>query len=144
MRIQRTRKLGKKRSGFTLLELLLVMAILVVLASLATVAVLSMQRNALRSTALLEIKTLSKACKMYKLQVYSFPAKLEDLHTLPSGLDMNSWGGPYVEDAIDGDPWHRPYQYSPDDANDVVMISSSGPDGQSGTDDDVPDLNKRQ
>ncbi|MFT5304370.1 MAG: general secretion pathway protein G [Mariniblastus sp.] len=134
MRINR-----KRKSGFTLLELLLVMAILVVLASLSTFAVLSLKRGALAKAAVTEISTLSNACKMYKLQVGSFPAKLEDLHQAPSGMDRNTWGGPYLDKPVNADPWQRPYKFGVDEANDLVMISSDGPDGQSGTQDDIPD-----
>ncbi len=129
----------QRNSGFTLLELLLVMAILVVLASLSTFAILSIKSTSLQRVAFLEIQTLSKACKMYKLNVGSFPAKLDDLYANPSGLSRIQWGGPYVDEPVSADPWQRPYKYTPDDANERVMITSSGPDGRAGTEDDVPD-----
>lgn len=138
MRINRNKKLNKN-SGFTLLELLLVMAILVVLASLSTFAILKIQRNSLRNTAFMEIQTLSKACKMYKLQVGSFPNTLNDLVVNPSGLPSARWGGPYLDKPIQSDPWMREYTYGTDELNDKVTITSSGPDGQAGTEDDVPD-----
>lgn len=139
--IQRSQRLNRsnRRAGFTLLELLLVMAILVVLASLATFSVLNLKRTSLQKTAFMEIKTLEDACKMYKLNVGSFPTQLDDLFTNPSGLSRVQWGGPYIEKPIIADPWQRPYTYSPDDANERVMITSNGPDGQAGTEDDVPD-----
>jgi prepilin-type N-terminal cleavage/methylation domain-containing protein len=61
MRIRR-----QKNSGFTLLELLLVMAILVVLASLSTIAIFSLQKSSLQRSALVEIKTLKDACKTFR------------------------------------------------------------------------------
>ena len=134
MRIQR-----KRNSGFTLLELLLVMAILVVLASLSTFAILNLQRTSLQKTAFMEIQTLSKACKMYKLNVGSFPSSLNDLYANPTGLSRTQWGGPYIEDPVAADPWQRPYTYGADELNDRVTITSAGPDGQAGTQDDVPD-----
>lgn len=134
MRINR-----QKNSGFTLLELLLVMAILVVLASLSTIAIFSLQKSSLQRSALVEIKTLKDACKMFRLNVGSFPTSLEDLSTAPSGLSRNQWGGPYLEKPINADPWSRPYVYNADELNDRVIITSNGPDGQAGTEDDVPD-----
>lgn len=134
----------QRNSGFTLLELLLVMAILVVLASLSTFAILSIKSTSLQKTAYLEIQTLSKACKMYKLNVGSFPAKLDDLYANPSGLSRIQWGGPYVDEPVSADPWQRAYKYTPDDANERVMITSSGPDGRAGTEDDVPDPAQQQ
>lgn len=130
---------NKRNSGFTLLELLLVMAILVVLASLSTFAVLNLKKTSLQKTALLEISTLEQACKMYKLNVNSFPATLDDLYNAPTGLSRTQWGGPYLDKPVSNDPWQRPYNYGTDEANDRVIITSSGPDGQSGTEDDVPD-----
>ena len=143
MRIKRTQKSATKtpgrNSGFTLLELLLVMAILVVLASLSTFAILNLQKTSLQKTAFMEIETLKKACKMYRLTVGSFPQKLDDLHANPSGLSRTQWGGPYLEKSIQADPWQRAYTYSADELSGVVTIQSAGPDGQAGTEDDVPD-----
>ena len=133
-RLSRSRR---SRQGFTLLELLLVMAILVVLAGLAGFAVLGMQQSAYSGSANVEIKTLANACKMYKLRVGAFPAKLQDLNTRPSGLDQASWGGPYIDTPKVNDPWNRPYKYTPNDGNNTVLIQSSGPDGQMGSEDDV-------
>ena len=141
MTIQRSKTRAQKNSGFTLLELLLVMAILVVLASLSTFAILNIQKTSLQKTAFMEIKTLGKACKMYKLSVGSFPSSLDDLYANPSGLSRSQWGGPYIEDPINADPWQRPYAYGADELNDRVTITSAGPDGQAGTADDVPDPN---
>ena len=139
MRLNRTKNSGKKNSGFTLLELLLVMAILVVLASLSTFAILNLQKTSLQRTTFMEIETLKKACKMYKLNVGSFPQRLEDLHSNPSGLTRTQWGGPYLDKPISNDPWQREYKYGADEVNDIVTITSDGPDGQAGTEDDVPD-----
>ena len=128
-----------KNSGFTLLELLLVMAILVVLASLSIFAVLNLQTGAYRKSAFLQIKNLEEACTMFKLNVGSFPQTLDDLRTMPSGMNQAQWGGPYIKVTVPADPWNRPYTYTADDANERVIITSNGPDGQAGTADDVPD-----
>ena len=116
---------------------MLVMAILVVLAGLATFAILPMLGTANSGAAGVEIKTLANACKLYKLRVGSFPVKLQDLNSRPSGIDQASWGGPYVETPIVNDPWNRPYKYTPNDAANTVLIQSAGPDGQIGNADDV-------
>ena len=134
MRVRRT-----QRSGFTLLELLLVMAILVVLASLSTFAILGLQKSSLQRSAFLQIRMLEDACTMYKLNVGSFPSTLDDLYTNPSGMTKSQWGGPYINDPIPMDPWRRPYTYNADEQNDRVVITSAGPDGQAGSDDDVPE-----
>ena len=129
-----------RRSGFTLLELLLVMAILVVLASLAGFSVLNMRSNALARTAFIQIEMLESNCKAYKLQVGVFPNTLDDLHVQPAGMTRITWGGPYLEDPVPLDPWQRPYTYTADDMNERVTITSNGPDGQAGTEDDIPQI----
>ncbi|MGY8749101.1 MAG: type II secretion system protein GspG [Pirellulales bacterium] len=133
------RRQSRRNSGFTLLELLLVMAILVVLAGLSTVAVINLQKGALQKTAFMEISTMEKACKMYKLSAGSYPATLDDLYTNPSGMSRAQWGGPYIDKPISNDPWQVPYSYNKDELNDKVTITSNGPDKQTGTQDDVPE-----
>ena len=137
MRIRRNKRTSRN-SGFTLLELLLVMAILVVLASLSGFAIISMQKNALSRAAFVEIQALKDACTAYRLNVGTFPQKLDDLYTAPNGLSRAQWGGPFVEESIEADPWQREYTYSADEAMGKVTIRSAGPDGQTGTEDDVP------
>ena len=139
-RMQPNRRMrNRRRQGFTLLELLLVMAILVILASLSTVAVLSMQSNSQNKAAFAEINTLKTQCINYKLSTLSFPKKLEDLIVLPAGMNQSSWGGPYLTGkSIPKDPWQNPYKYSAKDATDEVFITSAGKDGQHGTADDIP------
>ncbi len=128
----------RRRKGFTLLELLLVMAILVVLASMSTYAILQMRSNSLSRTAFLQIELLENACTAYKLNVGFFPSTMDDLYTMPSGMTQVQWGGPYVKDPIPLDPWGRPYNYAADEAQNRVTIISNGQDGQQGTPDDVP------
>lgn len=139
-RMQSNRRMrNRHRQGFTLLELLLVMAILVILASLSTVAVLTMQGNAQSKAAFTQISTLKTQCISYKLATLTFPKKLEDLVVRPAGMTQSSWGGPYLQDkTIPKDPWQNPYKYAAKEATDEVFISSAGKDQQHGTADDIP------
>jgi general secretion pathway protein G len=132
------RRLRRRRAGFTLLELILVMAILVLLSSLAVVGVMQVQRNAQGDAAQTQISTLKQQCKMFKLNVGRYPASLNDLVTLPSGLNPQQWRGPYLDEGrLPVDPWGNPFNYSADEMNDIVNITSNGPDGQMGTADDI-------
>ena len=133
---------NSRRSGFTLLELLLVMAILVILASLSTVAVLNLQSSSQAKAAFAQINVLKSACTMYRMNGNPFPKSLDNLINMPPGMNTATWGGPYLsEDKIPLDPWQNPYKYSANDANDKVIISSAGKDGQHGTSDDIPGTN---
>lgn len=136
---RRTTLHHRRRSGFTLLELLLVMAILVILAGLSTVAVLNIQGNSQSRAAFAQIKILKNACTMYKLNGNPYPKTLENLIVLPPGMNAATWGGPYLEgNSIPLDPWQNPYKYSANDAAQQITITSAGKDGQHGTADDIP------
>jgi len=99
-----------------------------------------MQGNAQNKAAFTQISFLKTQCVNFKLSTLSFPKKLDDLVTLPAGMNQTSWGGPYLsEKSIPKDPWQNPYKYSAKDATDEVFITSAGKDGQHGTADDIPD-----
>jgi len=127
------------RKGFTLLELLLVMAILVVLAGLGTVAYTRIGNSANVRACKVQIKAITDNCVAYKLQMQTYPRSLQDLVVLPSGVTEAEWGGPYYRDGkVPKDPWRNEFTYAPNEAQDKVMISSNGPDGAKGTADDIP------
>jgi general secretion pathway protein G len=131
------RRVRRNRRGFTLLELLLVMAIIVVLASITTVAVLKFRENSSKDAAFTQISMLSKACTAYNLNVGFFPNSLNDLVTLPTGMNQNQWRGPYLESrTVPLDPWGQPYVLGAS-TGERLIISSNGPDRQAGTQDDI-------
>ena len=127
----------RARKGFTLMEILLVAAILVIIASMATLGFTAMQRRATSQMAMNEIKNIESACKMFKIQHQRFPTKLEELVQPVQGMNRTQWGGPFLEVKDFNDPWNRPYTYAPDEAQDLVTIGSNGPDGTKGTEDDI-------
>lgn len=136
------RKSSRARRGFTLLELMLVMAILVILASLGTMAVLNMQRSASKKAETTQIAMFQQACIAYKMDMQSFPATLQDLLVMPAGATPAKWSGPYLQNMqqIPMDTWGNQYSYQPNDANNVVQIMSAGPDRQVGTADDITNI----
>ncbi len=132
-----SRRTRRHQRGFTLLELLLVMAIIVVLASITTVAVLRFRENSSKDAAFTQISVLSKACTAYNLNVGFFPNSLNDLVTLPTGMNQNQWRGPYLETrSVPLDPWGQPYVLGAS-TGERIIISSNGPDRQAGTADDI-------
>jgi general secretion pathway protein G len=137
MKVRRT---PRRRSGFTLIEILLAMAILIILGSIVTVSVIKLQRNAQMDGARLQIKTLESAVQAYQLAVGSCPSTQQGLDALkapPGDLrNPSKWTGPYLEKDIPADPWGTPYQYEAVSA-DQFRIWSVGPDGGSGTEDDI-------
>ena len=135
----RVRNRHMNRSGFTLMELLLVMAILVVMGGMVSFAFLQIQGNSMMDLTQTQVNTLEAACMQFKLTHNRFPQQLQDLSTTPSGMTQRQWRGPYLEENIPADPWGNPYDYSKDERQQKVFIRSAGPDGQMNTEDDVPD-----
>lgn len=135
---RRTRR--KPRLAFTLMEILLVLAILVVLASMVGVGYVKIQQSALKNAAQTQVTLLEDAAKMYALQVGSPPNSLDDLLIAPPDLpNPAKWSGPYLEKKeLPLDPWNQPYQYEiVDPAEASFRIWSNGPDQQPGSADDV-------
>ena len=128
-----------KRSAFTLIEVLLVLIILVILGSLAVNVFIGTQDKANINAAKAQVGLLSEPINRYRLDMNRYPQQLEDLWEQPSDTTLvEKWGGPYVEQ-LKADPWGNPYQYTAEGKNNSNKFDfwSSGPDGQSGTDDDI-------
>ena len=128
----------RKRGGFTLLEVMIVLFILVTLMAMAVVAVRGTQAKAQRQSAFSYVKILDGAVKRYIIDVGRPPESLDALQTPPD--PRGSWAGPYIDDtAMNRDPWGNPYQYAVPGSrtNREYEIWSFGPDGISGNDDDI-------
>lgn len=129
-------------AGFTLLEILVVIAILGLLIGLVAPAALRQLGGARTSVARQSIERLSSVLDLYKLDVGSYPTTeqgLQALNTRPSGVA--SWGGPYLKgDALPLDPWNRAYLYrSPGSRSGREFdLCSRGPNNQGG--DSGPEL----
>jgi hypothetical protein len=95
------------------------------------------QLQALRSQVMVQMKTLERACEIYKIQLGHLPAKLEHLYSLPKGMSESDWKGPYLAQDNHNDVWGRPYSYDIDVTTDKAKITSRGPDGKLGNDDDI-------
>lgn len=136
MKRQRRRQV-RRRGGFTLVEVLLVLAILVILGAMVGVGVVQVQRNANRNAAKAQIGMLDESVNMYRIDVGVFPNELIDLLEPPQDLrNPDKWSGPYLErDEIPLDPWQNDYQFA--NEGDDFRIWSFGPDGADGGNDDI-------
>ena len=139
MKIRRPRR----RRGFTLMEVLLVLAILVILGSFVTVGYIRLQKNANIDAAKSQITMLEDAVQHYSLAVGTVPTTqqgLEALRVAPADLkNPAKWSGPYLEKDLPLDPWGGQYQYEQLNAEEF-RIWSNGPDGTAGSEDDVTTL----
>lgn len=100
-------------AGFTLLEILVVVAILGLLIGLVAPAVLRQLGGARTNIARQSIERLGAVLDLYKLDIGGYPSTEQGLQALsvrPSGAA--GWGGPYLKgEAMPMDPWNRPYLY---------------------------------
>ncbi|HWD28770.1 MAG TPA: type II secretion system major pseudopilin GspG [Rhizomicrobium sp.] len=130
----------RREDGYTLVELLVVLAILGLLATIATTQVLRYFASAKVSTAHAQIASFSTALDLYKLGVGHYPTTQEGLQALkvqPPSAD--GWNGPYVQATTSlNDPWGHPYLYVSPGRHSEFDLSSNGPDGQTSNGADPP------
>mgnify|MGYP001038882184 CR=1 FL=1 len=136
-----------RRSGFTLTELLIVLAILVMLVALVVPRFLGARKKADQQNAQAQIGLLRGALENYALETKGFPTTEQGLQALleaPGDGDQGSvagWDGPYLnKDTIGLDPWNHEFQYAyPPErgTTDLPDIWSFGPDGEDNTADDI-------
>jgi general secretion pathway protein G len=137
------RRRRRGRYGFTLMEVLLVLAILVILSSLAVVGYQQIRKNMMQSAAKVQIGLYSSAADIYHSDVGMFPTQLQDLVLPPQDIPENKWKGPYLKGELQTDPWGIDYEYSVIQdgfGNDQVQIRSSGPNRVSGDNDDIANI----
>lgn len=125
-----------RQSGFTLIEILVVMAIISMLAIMVAPNIFNQQAGAMRDVTLSQISTLEAALDTYRLDVGEYPDSLEGLMTNDSG--RASWNGPYLRRAVPQDPWDNDYVY--DGGGRQFTLVSYGADGERGGEDDDADI----
>ena len=131
----------RRRRGFTLMEVLLVLAILVIVGTLVGVAFTRMQRRGYEDAARIQINAFKTGLQVYHRDFARYPENLEELRQPAGGANQGDrWKGPYLEEDIPLDPWGRPYQYElvqDQYGNPTFKITSLGADGQAGSEDDI-------
>lgn len=132
----------QRASGFTLVELLVVLAILGLLVGLVGPQVLRHFSGAKSDTARLQIADLGSALDLFYLDNGRYPTTNEGLGALvqpPAGLDK--WNGPYLKkQPVPHDPWGRDYQYSAPGQHGPYDLYSYGADGTPGGEKENADI----
>ncbi len=133
-----------KQSGFSLIEILVVLVIMGLLISVVAPTVLNRTDEARIQKVYADFKSIETALKIYRLDNYNYPTTEQGLQALvePSSMGpqpRNFKEGGYLAE-IPMDPWGRPYLYLSPGENSSVDIYTLGADGISGGDDQNADL----
>jgi general secretion pathway protein G len=123
----------KGESGFTLVELLVVLAILGLLVAIASPQVLKYLARAKVDTARIEMKSMATALDLFLVDEGRYPTEQEGLQALVTKPgDLVYWAGPYLKTGATGspmDPWGHPYQYRYSRQSGDYDLFSNGSDG---------------
>ena len=128
---------GERRdAGYTLTEMLVVIAIIGLIAAVLTPSLMGQLGRARVKSAQLQLESVAAAVEMFHSDVGRYPTQAEGLKVLltePS--DVEGWTGPYVKSAgALKDPWSGDILYRPsDDAFEVVSLGSDRKTGGTGT-----------
>jgi general secretion pathway protein G len=120
----------KLQTGFSLIELLVVLVILGLIAGLVVPNVIGQTEKAKVKAASATIQRLAMGVEAYYLDNGEVPERLSALVNEPGGV--SNWTGPYVKASILKDPWGEEYQYRYPGEHGEFDILSYGPDKQMG------------
>jgi len=140
------------RSAFTLIEVLIVIAIIVALTGLVGLALFSKQKEAKTGLAQADLNTISAAMKSFRLKYERWPTDTEGIEVLwnkeklDPDADQSKWSKE-LQKPMPMDRWGEPWNYRPvsehgDD--DEFDLWSNGPDKEEGTPDDIVSWDKTQ
>lgn len=136
---------ARKRDGFTLVELMIVIVIIGLLATVVVLNVLPSRDKAMVGKAQADVAMLEQALETYRLDNLTYPddaAGLQALVSAPAGLARpeSYRAGGYVRRLPD-DPWGNAYQYRRTSAHGQAFdVFSFGADGKEGGTGDNADL----
>ncbi|MGY4401932.1 type II secretion system major pseudopilin GspG [Bradyrhizobium sp. USDA 3315] len=138
--LQSQRRSGQE--GFTLVEMLVVIAIIGLIMGLIGPRVLNYLSESKVKTARIQLQSFSSALDLFYLDAGRFPSTAEGLAALVRRTPgVAAWNGPYLKGGnVPNDPWNHPYLYrSPGEHGpyDIVSYGSDGQEGGSGTSADI-------
>jgi general secretion pathway protein G len=129
-------KISSRRSGFSLLEILVVLSIIALVAAVVGPRLFSQLDKSKAQTARLQIRALESALETMRLDIGRLPTQEEGLDLLMQGEtgQVAGWSGPYLDKSLPVDPWARPFVYvAPVEGGDNrARVISYGADGQEG------------
>lgn len=135
----------KQQSGFTLLEMIVVLVIIGLIMGIVGPRLFGQADKAKVQTAITQTKMLKGALDTMRLDISRYPTTEEGLNLLvtkPTDERTASlWAGPYLEEAVPKDPWSRDYIYSTQPSENLgFSLYSLGADGAPGGEGDAKDI----
>lgn len=128
-------------SGFTLLELLVVVVIIGLLAAYVGPKYFSQIGKSEVTLVRAQIEAFEKALDTYRIDMGRYPNKAEGLKALISNVGGDvKWNGPYLKKDIPVDPWGHTYEYRTEVKSKEIEIISFGKDGVSGGEGENADI----
>ena len=142
---------GRRRGGFTLLEVLVVIGIIALLAAFVVPSLMRTRESAELDVAKRMVEsggTLAMAIDLFHLHMRRYPTELSELYEDPED-EEDLWKGPYIEDASKlKDPWQHELQYKGGEDAEYnegrYDLWSMGPDGEDGSEDDIGNWSKEE
>ncbi len=119
-------------SGFSLMEIIIVVVLIGAIATFAFSRILGGADRAKVHLAQAQVETLAGKIEQYQQDVGSLPPNLDALVKAPG--NSSGWLGPYAKQAELKDPWGHPYEYKVPGANGGYDLLSYGRDGKPGGD----------
>ena len=123
-------KLRRREDGFTLLELLVVLAIMGMLAAIIAPQVIKYLGTSRTQTAHVQIQNVMAALELFRLDVGRYPTPQEGLKALVTAPPTaQNWNGPYLKkDSALVDPWGEAYLYQMPGQHSEVDVFTLGSD----------------
>ncbi len=141
------KRIRPSQSGFSLLEVLVVMVIIGILMSYVGPKVFGRVSQARTQKVFADFRTIETALKIYRLDNYSYPSTEQGLQSLvsrPSGGGGRNWKAGGYLDRLPKDPWGRNYSYRKPGQKGPFDIQTLGADGAAGGEGEDSDLGNWQ
>ncbi|MGV8080660.1 MAG: type II secretion system major pseudopilin GspG [Syntrophales bacterium] len=128
------------QSGFTLIEMIVVMVMIALLAALVAPRLFPKLGKGKQAAAKAQIELLGQALDHFRLDTGRYPTGQEGLAALTHNPGVEKWEGPYLKKEVPADPWGKPYYYKTPGEHgeyDLISYGRDGAQGGEGEDQDI-------
>ena len=140
MEKRRPVQLFASSSGFTLMELMVVVIIIGLLAALVAPKLFGKVNQSKVKAAQAQIELFGSALDQFRLDNNRYPTTSEGLSILRANQGVEGWDGPYLKKEVPKDPWGHAFVYSSPGAHDDYDLVSYGGDGTAGGEGEGKDI----